>query len=402
MNVAGQKILFVVSEDWYFSLHWLNLARAARNAGFCVGVATKLTGSAPPTFLAEGFEIFPLESFSRRGLNPLRELAAIRELVKIYSAFKPDLVHHFVVKTCLVGTVAARWSGVPLILNANTGGGFVYTGQSVWRQTLRKTITKLFQLVFRSPRVHILLLNDADRLEFSALWRVPLDRAWAVLGVPIDLSRFKAIPEPTGTPTLLFAGRMLRDKGLPELLTAASALREQGVNFRLILAGEEDPGNPASLTSVELQALEDSGMIEWRRRESDMPTLYSQSHIVLLPSYREGLGAVLIEGGACGRASIASNIPGCRDVVRDGETGILVSPRDVRALVEAIRLLIIDAPLRQRLGQAAIHHVERNFALPVVLARYLALYRKLLGLEFTSAGSQAASAEPSEPAAGRV
>ena len=402
MNISGKKILFVVSEDWYFSLHWLNLARAARNAGFSVGVATRLTGTAPPTLLTEGFEIFPLKCFSRRGLNPLRELAVIRELVKIYSTFKPDLVHHFVVKTCLVGTVAARLSGVPLILNANTGGGFVYTGQSVWRRILRKTITKLFQLVFRSPRVHILLLNDADRLEFSALWRVPLERAWAVLGVPVDLSRFKATPEPTGTPTLLFAGRMLRDKGLPELLTAAITLREHGVDFRLLLAGEEDPGNPASLTTVELQALEDSGLIEWRRRERDMPALYSQSHIVLLPSYREGLGAVLIEGGACGRASIASNIPGCRDVVRDGETGILVSPHDARALTEAIRLLISNVPLRQRLGQAAIHHVEQHFALPVVLGRYLELYRKLLGLAFTYVGAQTVSAEPSAPVAGRV
>ena len=145
------------------------------------------------------------------------------------------------------------------------------------------------------------------------------------------------------------------------------------------LVGEPDPGNPASVKEEELFAWRSEGMIELLGHRHDIISLFAQSSIVVLPSYREGLPKVLIEAAACGRAVVTTDVPGCRDAVVKDETGILVLPRDAVALADAIQHLLEDSDLCQRMGQAGRKLAEEKFAIEKVVSAHMEIYRNLTG-----------------------
>jgi glycosyltransferase involved in cell wall biosynthesis len=160
----------------------------------------------------------------------------------------------------------------------------------------------------------------------------------------------------------MLAGRMLWDKGIREYVEAARLLRRDGVPARLVLVGEPDAGNPASITREQLQAWEASGEVEWWGFRADMPSVFRQVNIVCLPSYREGLPTTLIEAGACGRAVVATDVTGCRDAVRDGITGLLVPAKDAAALAAGLMVLLRDPSLRRKMGEAGRKMAVNEFS----------------------------------------
>jgi len=185
-------------------------------------------------------------------------------------------------------------------------------------------------------------------------------------------------PESGSTPLVVLPARMLRDKGVHEFVAAASLLRTQGISARFLLAGDTDRGNPSAIAEAQLRRWRVEGNVEWMGHISDMHALYASSHIICLPSYHEGMPKVLLEAAACGRPVITTNVPGCRDAVVAGETGLLVPPRDSAKLADALRTLIQDRELRQRMGYRARRLAESRFGTNQVVARTLEIMQELL------------------------
>jgi glycosyltransferase involved in cell wall biosynthesis len=204
------------------------------------------------------------------------------------------------------------------------------------------------------------------------------DRIAVIRGSGVDLDEFAPTPEPPGTPLVVLPGRMLWDKGVGDFVKAAGILRQRNVHVRMALVGAPDVANPSAIPDAQLEAWRDGGDVEWWGHQADMPSVLAQSHIVCLPSYHEGVPKALIEGAASGRALVASDISGCREVVEDGKNGLLVPPGDAEMLANAIERLAGDGDLRQQLGINGRRVAVENFSIESVVQKTQAIYEELL------------------------
>lgn len=370
-----RRLLFLVTEDWYFCSHRLPLACAARDAGFDVAVATRVAGHGE-RIRAAGLRLIPLK-LRRSSRNPWRELMAIAEITHIYRCEKPDIVHHVALKPVLYGSLAALLAGVPAVVNALAGMGYVFTSGKLSARLLRPLVTLAFRLLLKRGR--IILQNPDDRAALLAAGVAHPQQITLIRGSGVDTAHFTPTPEPGGTaPLVVLPARMLWDKGVGEFVAAAQMLRSEGIAARFMLAGERDPDNPAAIPAAQLESWRAAGIVEWHGRQEDMAHLLSQSHIVCLPSYREGLPKALLEAAASGRAIVATDVPGCREAVRHGVNGLLVPAGDAAALAQALRRLILDPALRREFGQQGRERAEKEFSVEKITAETLALYRELL------------------------
>ena len=378
-TVARPKLLFLVTEDWYFWSHRLPVARAARDAGFAVVVGARVQAHGE-RIRAEGFRLCPL-GWRRRGDGFIGAVRAITEIARLYRAERPDIVHHVALKPVLFGAIAARLAfprgkAAPVRLSAVMGLGGGLSARGALARMGRGLLGGALRLAAGGG--HVVVQNPEDG---AALTRFGVDRTRIALirGSGVDTDYFRPLPEPAGEPmTIAFVGRMLRSKGVLDAVAAVRKLRERGVAVDLLLAGPPDD-NRDSLSEAGLTALDAEPGIKWLGRVEDVRTVWQRAAIAVSPtSYGEGVPLALLEAAACGRPIIASDTPGCREIVRDGETGLLVSPHDVDALAEAIAALAADPAHRRAMGEAGRALVERDFAAPLIAEQMLALYRDLL------------------------
>jgi glycosyltransferase involved in cell wall biosynthesis len=372
------RLLFVVTEDWYFCSHRLPMARAAQAAGFEVAVATRVTAHGAQ-ITSEGFRLIPLQKLSRQGRNPWGELAAIRELVAVYRREKPEVVHHVALKPVLYGALAARLAGVRGVVNAMAGLGFVFTARSLKARLLKPLVSAAFRFLLRRKGSLLLVQNSDDRAVFLQAGLIPPQAVRLIPGSGVDISGFTPQPEAPGEIVALCVARLLWDKGLGELVEAARLLRARGVRLCIQVAGDRDPANPACIPESTLDAWHAEGLVSLLGRRSDIAALWEQAHIAVLPSYREGMPKALLEAAACGRPLLSTDVPGCRALVRDGENGLLVPARSVPALADALQRLAEDPSLRQRLGAQARRDAEQIYSEQAVGAAVVQLYQSLLG-----------------------
>jgi len=375
MALAGRTVLFLVTEDWYFLSHRLPIARAVRDAGGTVVVATR-TGDAAQRVRDEGFRLCPL-NIDRSTLNPLHDLGTLRALTRLYSEVRPDIVHHVAIKPTLYGSIAAARAGVPAVVNAVTGLGFLFISQGPVAAVLRPLLKRAYRALFNRPNSRLILQNEDDQQFFANDVGVALERTVIIRGSGVDTSVFRPTPEPSGMPVAVCVSRMLKDKGVGELVEAARILQDRGTPIRVRLVGPTDD-NPASFPEATLRRWQDEGVVDVAGATNDVAGAYAQAHIAVLPSYREGLPKSLLEGAACGRPIVATDVPGCREICRDGETGFLVPVRTSAPLADALERLAGDPDLRRRMGQAARAAVEEHFAEEIIVRDTLALYEEML------------------------
>ncbi|MDR3517598.1 MAG: glycosyltransferase family 4 protein [Azospirillaceae bacterium] len=373
------RILYLVTEDWYFWSHRLPMARAARDAGFDVAVATRVTAHGA-RIEAEGFRLLPLP-WRRRSIAPFREIAAI---LRLYRTERPDLVHHVAVKPSVYGAVAAWLSGVPAVVNAIAGLGYVFTARDLKARLLRLPLGLAFRLLLGRRNARVLLQNPDDRDVLTRSGLVPRDRIRIVRGSGIDTDWFRPLAEPEGAigdavPTIAVVTRMLKFKGVARLVEAQQILSRRGIACRLILAGAPDGENPAAIDAATLTAWGQLPGVEWRGHVEDVRAIWRQAVIAaFVPLGGEGLPKTLLEAAACGRPIVASDVAGCREIAIDGVNALLVPPDDAPALADALARLLADGALRQRLGAAGRHLVETEFSADRIGRETVALYRELL------------------------
>ena len=370
------KILYLVAEDWYFCSHRLPLACAARDEGYEVVVATRVTAHGDQ-ITRNGLKLIPI-NMCRRSLNPLSELPSLFHLIKIYRQERPDLVHHVALKPVIYGSLTAVITRIPVKINALGGLGYVYSSASKKAWLLRAMLRIVLRGLLNRSNSQVILQNNDDLEILVKAGILKPDRATLIRGAGVDLQEFTVSAESDEIPIVMLASRMLWSKGVGEFVEAASLLRKAGIVARFVLVGEADSVNPASISHEQLLKWSEDGVVEWWGKRDDMADVLRQAHVVCLPSYREGLPKVLLEAAASGRAIVTSDAPGCREIVKDRVNGLLVPIKQSAALAEALKCLISDPILRQQMGERGRKIVKAEFSSEQVINETRMLYSKML------------------------
>jgi glycosyltransferase involved in cell wall biosynthesis len=350
------------------------MARAARDAGFKVHVATRANASAN-AIRAEGFDLHSIP-FHRGRLSPLAVLSTITALRRVTKVVNPTVTHHVGLQCCIVGGLASLGSDRPQI-NALTGLGYIFTGDQSRAGFFRSVTAAVLRFLLNKKNAITLVQNPDDQASLKQIG-ISDDRFALIPGSGVDTERLRPLPEPDGPITIGFVGRLLTDKGIRALVSAHSLLRKRGLDIRLLIAGEPDPANPASVSLQEAQAWNRETSITWLGHVDDIQSLWSRAHIAALPSHREGLPKSLLEAAAFGRPMIATDAPGCREIVINDQTGLLVPVEDPPALADAIALLASSPSLRARYGAAARELVVTQMSAHAIGQATVQLYRSVI------------------------
>ncbi len=371
------KLCILINVDWFFLTHRLPIALAAQKQGYEVHIACGITDR-----LAElesyGFHVHPL--IVVRGRTSItREIGSFFEMLQLMKHIKPDIVHLVTIKPVLFGGIAARIAATHGVVAAISGLGFTYVA-SGWRASLKRLLTGfLYRLALGKKNLRVIFQNTNDREILTRITGLPPEKSILLHGSGVDLSAFIPQPLPSGTPKVIMACRLIADKGVWEFIEAARLLQQRGVAAQLCLAGAIDPDNPVSLTETDLQKIKAENIVTLLGNRSDMAQVLADAHIVALPSYYgEGLPKVLIEAAACGRAVVTTDMPGCRDAIEPGVTGLLIPARDAKALADAIEQLLCNPARCAAFGTAGRALAEKRFAISEVVNRHLQAYGELL------------------------
>jgi len=368
------RLLYVVAEDWAFLSHRLPMARAARAAGFEVHVATRVKDGAA-AIASEGFVLHAIP-FARGSVSPLAALASIAALRRVHRAVRPALAHHVALQACVFGMIATLGRRCACV-NAFIGLGYAFTSKSLKARVTGRLVAALLRLLLDRKGSIALVQNGDDMAALMSLG-IAKDRIALISGSGVDVRRFVPLPEPQGPATFGFVGRLLDDKGIRTLIAAHRLLRRRNMDVRLLIAGTPDPANPASVTDAEAASWNSEPGVTCLGHVGDIAGLWARAHVAVLPSRREGLPLSLMEAAACGRPMIASDVPGCREIVIDRRTGLLFPADDAAALADAMEQLAKAPELRARYAIAARALVVAKFAADIIGAQTVALYRRLL------------------------
>lgn len=369
------RILYVVTEDWYFLSHRLPMARAAKNAGYEIHVATRLN-SARAAIDAEGFAPHAL-SWQRGSLSPTRSLAGVAELRKLLREFKPDILHNISLKPVLLGSIASLGLSSIAVVNSLTGLGTLFVSNHRKSEFTRPLVIAALKALLKRPNNRTIVQNPDDR-RFVLGLGVPESSVDLIPGSGVDTAHFTPLPEPPPPITAAYVGRMLADKGLMTLIQAYSLATSRGLKLQLLLAGDTDRENPGSLAPEQLREFASAFGINWLGHVADIREVWARAHIAVLASRREGLPKSLLEAAACRRPMIATDTPGCREIAIRDETALTFPVDDAPALAEALTQMAGDGEMRARLGKRARELVEEKFSADVIGKQIVALYQSLV------------------------
>lgn len=374
-DVKGRKLVFIVTEDWFFASHFLPMARAARELGLEVTVVTRVRAHRE-AIEATGAKVIPFEA-DRRSLNPVTTGLKTGDLAAILRREKADLVHCIALRSILVGGFAAGMVGIRRRVYALTGLGFLGArtdriarlAQRAVRLLVRGLETRHTRYVFENP-------DDPKLLGLD-----PAGENVVILGgAGIDPEALRPAPLPPQPPLkIAIVARMLWSKGIDVAVEAVRAARAQGAAVELSLYGAPDPANPKSIPEEALKAWAAEPGIAWHGRTEDVAAVWRDHHVACLPSRGgEGLPRTLLEAAACGRAIVTTDVPGCRTLVRDGTEGRLVPAGDAAGLAEALSDLSRQPDLVARMGAAARARVLDGFTERDVMESVKRLYSAML------------------------
>lgn len=371
------KLVFIVTEDWFFVSHFLPMARAAHGLGLDVVVVTRVRDHGA-AITATGARLVALEA-ERASLNPLKAVSTIIQLKRILRAEKPDIVHCIALRSILIGGLAARLAGVPARIYALTGLGFLEARGGLAAGLSRRLVMALLTGPLAGKGAHFLFENPDDP---AMLGLDPSDKRRVTLvgGAGIDPEALYPAPLPAESPLrVAVVARMLWSKGIDLAVAAVRTARAAGVDVELSLYGAPDPANPKAVPEATLRAWNEEPGIAWHGPTRDVASVWASHHVACLPSRGgEGLPRTLLEAAACGRALLTTDVPGCRALVRDGIEGRVVAPDDVDALVRALADLAAHPAQVAAMGQAARARVLDGYTERDVMAAVSALYRRCL------------------------
>lgn len=373
---AKPKLLFFITVDWFFCSHFLDRAVAARDAGYDVMVVTRVEHDGQ-RIVEHGLRLIPID-IDRRSLNPFGALGALWQVLRIYRRERPDILHHIAIKPILLGTLAARLLRMRGVVNAIVGMGYLSTSDRPSVRLLRPLLDLGLRWLLNPPGSRVVFENGDDLDNFVRQGQVRPEDAVLIRGAGVNPEAYPARHPQDGPPMVVLVARMLWDKGVGEFVAAACMLRAQGCEARFVLVGDTDPGNRGAIAEHVLRQWHGKGAVEWLGYRTDIPALLSEAQVACLPSYREGLPKSLLEAMAAGLPCVTTDVPGCREVIRDGDNGLLVPPRDADALAGALQRLLKDPAGAIEMGRRGRARIELEFSSQRVEGETLELYHRML------------------------
>lgn len=381
-----ERIAFVVNNGAFFVSHRLRLAIHAKSLGISVSLFTGQAGSISMEDLSDRI-LLDLGVPHRRvvfraaGLNPLIELLGLLQLIWFLRKYRPQIVHCVSPKGVLYGGIAARFCGAKGVVLAISGMGYLFTSsdQYAW---LRSVVKKVFKVIayfsFAHQNLRVIVQNKDDKAAIIESGLASNAQVHLIPGSGVELERFQGFSPFTKDKIILLPARMLRDKGVVEFVKAAKLVKAKESSWRFILAGAADYSNPSAISVEEIACWQREGAIEWIGYVENLEVLLSKSAIVCLPSYREGMPKSLLEAAAAGCAVVATDVPGCREALIDGETGDLVPVGDVEALSQVLLDLIEDNDRRIGYGVKGQKRAQKLFSIETVVNKTFDIYSEVL------------------------
>ena len=370
-STTKPQLTILVTEDWFFYGHWQALFAYVRERGFDVHVICR-TRDCRESIEKAGFSVTHIE-IERSSLNVWNDFKLLWQLRRELLSQKTDILLNIAMKPILYGSLAAWMSRLPATINLFAGLGYLFSSQDVKAKIVKPVALSGLRLACKLSKAFVVTPNTDDLAILQKAGIVPTSRSQVIPGNGIDVSRFQISDkdkDQDSSVTFAIAARMIADKGLVQLVDAFRLLRDRidpdAATPKLILAGEPDSGNPTSIPRETLEMWDKEEGITWIGYCDDIRSLWAQADVAILPSRREGLPVSLMEAAACGLPMIATDVTGCRDVVRDGKTGLLVPLDNVIELSDAMERLLRDPAERLAMGQAARTDMETNFALNVI------------------------------------
>ena len=288
-------------------------------------------------------------------------------------------MHLVTIKPVLLGGLIARLAGVPSVVSAVSGLGFVYVARGARAVLRRSLVGVLYRVALGHPNQKVIFQNVDDLHSLARVTHLPDTKVAMIRGSGVDLTTYIHLPLPGGVPVVILAARLLADKGVLEFVQAARLLKQRSCTARFVLIGTVDAANPSSFTKAEVSKWVAENLVEWWGYRSDMPHVLAGASLVVLPSYREGLPKILVEAAACGRAVVTTDVPGCRDAIKPGVTGVLVPVRNSLLLADAIGILLNNPDRCRAMGDAGRKLAEDAFDIRQVVAAHMQIYDELIG-----------------------
>ena len=372
MNLESPKVLFIVNVDWFFLSHRLPIALAAQLAGYEVHVATGVT-NCEAIFDKYNIPLHPIY-LDRGSTMPIGLLRSFFDIFCVIYKLHPDIVHLITIKPVLIGAIVTRALRIKNVVCSVSGLGFVFVAQGLKAKLRRYLVEILYRFAFDQPAICVIFQNHIDQYGLCRIAELPHEKSILIPGSGVDLSLYRPSALPSGDPIILFAARLLSSKGVYEFVEAARNFK----NTRFVIVGQFDKDNRDCIKPSQLDSWVHDRIVEYWGFSGDMFDIINQASIVVLPSYREGLPKVLIEAAACGKAVITTDVPGCRDAIEPGISGLLVPPRDANALAAAIEKLLNDPDLCKSMGLAGRALAERKFDIKQVVQTHLDSYADML------------------------
>lgn len=371
-----KRILFIVNIDWFFISHRLPIALAAIEKGYEVHLACGITGR-KDELERLGIIVHPV-SLSRSGTSILKEIKVIKEMNAVVKKVSPDVVHLVTIKGAIYGGLVTRFKNIKVRVVSISGLGFVFIDEGIKARVIRFVVTKLYRLALSSVNTTVIFQNENDQNIFIKNKIIKPEQSLIIRGSGVDLATYNALPEPSGEKVIMFLARLLKDKGLIEFCEAAVSLKKSGFVGTFVLVGDIDLHNPNSINQGELDHYIRSGVVEHWGFSNKVSDTIAKSHIMVLPSYREGLPKSLIEAAACGRAVITTDVPGCRDAITPNVTGVLIPVKSSVAIANAILSLCENDEKRIDMGKKGRELAQLCFNIEDVIDIHLNLYKENL------------------------
>ena len=370
------RLFFIVSEDKSFWSHRLPLALSAIDAGYNVTLVSNFN-KLESKIKNRGINVINI-NFVRSSKHPFTDLKNIFKLILILRKEKPDIIHNVALKTILIASIAGLFSKKMVIINAFTGLGYVFSSDQLHAKLIRFFIKPIFKLLFRRSNYWTIFQNPDDMNLFERLGLINLNQSTLIRGSGVETNKFIQSDDLNKIPVVMLASRMLWDKGVGEFVKVAKRAYKNKINAEFMLVGGIDNDNPMSIPLSTLKQWVSNGDVQWEGHSDNMPDMLASASIVCLPSYREGLPKVLLEAAAIGRPLIASDGPGCREIVRDKYNGLLVKMRDADSLYEAVLMLVNNRKMRETMGRNSRTLVETELSTTIINTQTIELYRRVV------------------------
>ena len=375
-----KKLLFNITEDWFFCSHFLSRALAAKKSGYTIYVCCNRNKHQS---IIEKYGInFIHLPYNRKSINPFYEIIVLLRSFFIYKSIKPDIVHQIAAKPIIYGSIVAKISNVKSVINAPVGLGFVFSSSSIKAKILRPILKFLLKNSLnthhgRNRKNRVIFENNDDLNYFLEMGALKQEEAYVIRGAGVKVRKLKQKDKSSKLITISLIARMLRDKGIYEFVSAARKLKNKKIKTKFLLVGDVDTCNPASLNRKTLNNWNNEGIIEWLGWIDNIDKVLMETDILCLPSYREGLPKALLEGAAFGLPIVTTNTVGCRDVVEEGVNGFLVPIKNVDQLASRISELVNSEILRQKMGKESLKIASLKFSETLINKQTLEIYKEL-------------------------